>query len=305
MLSRVATFARNDTMLSNALKTQARLAELNTQEASGLVSSDYGGLGSSAKRVVDLQVSVTRAQSYIDTATVAKGRVELMYSTCGTMTDVLSDLRSQVVAATSATAGTGEDLKTAAQELFEDFASLLNTQYEGRYVFAGGRTDAAPVDLDDPDYAAATSPSSADTSYYQGDDQIASVRVSDQQTVDYGVTADDPAFEKALRAINLLANISTDPLDDDTLTEANDLLVDALNAVLAVQSRLSLDAGTMEDAVSGQEDYVSFAESLTTDLTEVDVAQVQVKLSSYEAELEASYSAIAKIQGLKLWDYLN
>lgn len=305
MIARVATFARNETMLAASLATQSRLNTLYIQQASGLVSDDFGGLGSTSKRVVDLQVSVTRSQAYVDNTKVAKGRVELMYSICGTMTDVLSDLRSEVVAATSATVGTGEDLKASAEELFGDFASLLNTQYEGRYLFAGGMTTTAPVDIDDPDYAAATSPSTADTSYYQGDEQIATVRVSDQQTVSYGITADDPAFEKALRALNLLANITTDPLDSDTLNEANELLVDSLDAILAVQSRLSLDAGQMEDAIANQEDYIDFANSLVGDLTEVDVAQVAVELSNYEAQLEASYSAMAKIQGLKLWDYLG
>jgi flagellar hook-associated protein 3 FlgL len=305
MIARVATFARDQTMLTASLTTQSRLNELYIQQASEQRSTDFGGLGSTSKRVVDLQVSVTRAQSYVDNTKVAKGRVELMYSVCDTMTDTLSDMRSRVVAATSATSGTGEDLKSAAQELFEDFASLLNTQYEGRYVFAGGQTGTVPVDLDDPDYAAATSPSTVDTAYYQGDDQVALVRVSDQQTVAYGVTGDDPAFEKALRALNLLSNITTDPLDQDTLDEANDLLVDALDAVLSVQSRLSLDAGQMEDAIANQEDYIDFAGSLVGDLTEVDVAQVAAELSSYEAQLEASYSAMAKIQGLKLWDFLR
>jgi flagellar hook-associated protein 3 FlgL len=305
MVDRVATFARNEQMLAAALRTQSRLAELQMQEATGLVATDYGGLGAGAKRTIDLQVSVARAESYVDATNLAKGRVELMYSVMGTLADRLTDLRSQIAAASGATTGTGESLKAAAQELLEDFASMLNTRYEGRYLFAGGRTDTEPVDISDPPYPPATSPSTANTSYYQGDGQIASVRVSDTQVVAYGVTADDPAFEQALRSLSLVANIPADPLDRDTLDEASDLLIDALDSVLAVQTRLSLDARSMEDAVAGQQDYIEFAKSLVSDLTEVDVAEVAARLSSYQAQLEASYASMAKIQSLNLCDYLR
>ena len=305
MVGRVATFSRNEQMLAATLRTQTRMAELQMQEATGLVATDYGGLGAGAKRTIDLQVSVARAESYVDTTNLAKGRVEVMYSVMGTLTDLLTDLRSQITAASGATTGTGQNLKAAAQELLEDFASMLNTRYEGRYLFAGGRTDTEPVDISGASYPPATSPSTPSTSYYRGDGQIASVRVSDTQVVAYGVTADDPAFEQALRSLSLVANIATDPLDPDTLDEASDLLLDALDSVLAVQSRLSLDAGSMEDAVANQEDYIEFARSLVSDLTEVDVAEVAARLSSYQAQLEASYASLAKIQNLNLWDYLR
>lgn len=305
MVGRVATFSRNEQMLAATLRTQTRLAELHMQEATGLVATDYGGLGAGAKRTIDLQVSVSRAQSYVETTNLAKGRVELMYSVMGTLTDLLTDLRSQITAASGPTTGTGENLKAAAQELLEDFASMLNTRYEGRYLFAGGRTDTEPVDISAASYPPPTSPSTPSTSYYQGDSQIASVRVSDTQVVAYGVTADDPAFEQALRSLSLVANIPTEPLDPVTLDEASDLLIDALDSILAVQTRVSLDAGSMEDAVANQEDYIEFARSLVSDLTEVDVAEIAARLSSYTAQLQASYASMAKIQSLNLWDYLR
>ena len=68
MVMRVATFAQSDQMITSALRVQAIMANEQVQEASGLKSEDLGGYGSSAGRVINLQVSVTRAQSYIDAA---------------------------------------------------------------------------------------------------------------------------------------------------------------------------------------------------------------------------------------------
>src|SRR5262245_61013554 len=135
MVMRVATFALNDQMMTAALRTQARMAQLQLQETSGVVSTDFGGLGASSKRVIDLQVSVTRAQSYIDGANGANGKVQVMYSALGSMTDALTNLRSLLAGATDGANTNGTSVKESAQEMLQEFASLLNTRYGDGYVF--------------------------------------------------------------------------------------------------------------------------------------------------------------------------
>ena len=144
---------------------------------------------------------------------------------------------------------------------------------------------------------------SSDTSYYQGNGDVASVRVSDERTIQYGITADNPAFEKAIRALNIVANAST--LDADTLDEATSLSLDALDGVLGEQGKLSVDSASMERAISAQTEYQDFATSLGTDLNSVDVAALTAQMSAYETQLEASYAAIAKISNLNLFNYLK
>ena len=57
--------------------------------------------------------------------------------------------------------------------------------------------------------------------------------------------------------------------------------------------------------MSVQSDYQSYAQTLGSDLTSVDVAAVTAQLSTYQAQLSASYSALAKIQSLNLASYLR
>ncbi len=187
--------------------------------------------------------------------------------------------------------------------MLQDMGSLLNTQYGGEYLFGGSQTTAPPVDVSAASYPAATSPSSADTSYYKGNDQIASVRVSDNDVVPYGVTADNPAFEQGLRALNLVASGS--PLSSATLQEALTLVTGAITAISGVQTGMGLASSTMETASSNQTDYQNFAKTFGGDLTNVDVAAVTAQISTYDAQLTAAYSAISKIQGLSLASYLH
>jgi flagellar hook-associated protein 3 FlgL len=287
-------------MVESALRTQAKIAERQVQSASGSISSDFGGLGAGAKKVIDLQVSVSQSKALSDAATSANDRVQVMYSTTGSIADLLTSFKSQLGAASSVSGADQSSLQSAASEMLEEMASLLNTQSGGRYLFAGARTETAPVDLSS---YAATSATTPDSSYYQGDGQIASVKVSASQSISYGVTADDSAFEQALRAISMIANGTS--VDSATITDAMDLTTSALDDVIGVQSRLSLTSSQLERAVSNQTSFQDYATTLGSSLTDVDVAAVTVQISTLQSQLEASYSAIAKIQGLRLVDYLR
>jgi len=303
MLTRVSTFAISDQMIAAALRTQSTMANQQIQEASGLVSSDFGGLGSSTQQVLNLQVSVTRSQSYIDAATLANGKIEVMYSAVNSVADLITEFRTLLTSASNVASTDSASVTQSAQNMLEQMASLLNTQYNAAYVFGGSDTKTTPVDITSSTYPAATSPSSADTSYYQGNDDLALVRVSDSQSVSYGVTADSSAFEQAMRAMNLVANNS--PLSTDTLNEALDLAVGAIDSIGVIQTRLSNASASIQKASSYQTEYQSYAQTLGTDLTSVDVAAVTAKLSTYQAQLTASYAAIAKVQSLNLASYLH
>ncbi|MCP3464201.1 MULTISPECIES: flagellin [unclassified Bradyrhizobium] len=299
---RVATFAQSNTMIADALRVQAVMANEQIQESSGVISNDFGGYGSTAQHVVNLQVSVTRAQSYIDAATLADSKVQVMYSAVGSMTDIITQLRSQLSAASTGSSTEGNSVISSAQQMLEEMGSLLNTQYDGQFVFAGGKTETAPVDL--TSFSAGTgSTTTADTSYYVGDSEIASVRVATDQSVPYGVTADNSAFEEVMRVLKFVANSSS--LSSSDITSALDLASSALDDTAAVQAKLSSSASQIETASARQSDYKSYAETLGSDLTSVDVAAVTAQLSTYQSQLTASYSALAKILSMNLASYLK
>lgn len=298
---RVATFASSERLLATALRTQARVSTLQMQQASGTVASDYGGLGASTKSVLDLESSLSRAKSYGTAASEAANRIQVMYNALSGIADLLTSFRSELASMMSSDANstTLSDLPSTAQSDLEELASLLNTNYEGRYLFAGDNTQTAPIDLGTYTADANT----ASTSYYTGNDSIVSVQIARDQSVSYGVTADNSAFEQAFRALGSIAASATPTTDQ--LQAAYDLVSDALNATTGVQSTLSGKAATVSRAVDRQADYESQLTATISSLKDADVTSIAVKLSTFQTQLEASYSAIAKIQSLSLSNYLK
>ena len=118
----------------------------------------------------------------------------------------------------------------------------------------------------------------------------------------YGVTADAAPFEQAIRALSLLTGGAT---DSDTLSEANDLIADALDGLTTTQATLSVKASTLQAAETDQADYQTFATSVVSNLSDADVAAVASSLSTYQTQLKAAYSAIGTIRSLSLADYLK
>ena len=302
MEMRVATFALTDQMIAAALRTQSIMANEQIEESSGVTSEDIAGYGSDTQSVINLQVSVTRAQTYIDAATQADSKVEVMYSAVGSVSTLITNLRTALSAATTGSSTSTASLISSAQGMLQEMGSILNTQYDGEYVFSGASTSTAPVDLTSFD-SGTGSLSTADTSYYQGDDQIASVRVADDQTVNYGVTADNSAFEQVMRELKYIANSTS--LTSSDISSALDIATTALDATSIVQSKLSDADSQIKDASSRQTSYQNYASTLGTDLTSVDVAAVTAQLATYQSQLEASYAAISKIQSMSLASYLK
>jgi len=299
MSMRVATFATSDRLLAATMRVRAQEANATLQQASGQISDDYGGLGSKSASVISLQSSVTRSKAYSDAASTASSRVEAMYDAVGSMLTKLSSFKATL--ATLTTSSTDSDtIQLSAQSALEAVVSLMNTQLSGRYLFSGSAVDTPAVDIDT--IATPTATSSADTSYYQGNSDTTSVKISSDQTLTYGVTADDSGFETALRALKLVASGGT---DSTSITAAIELVGDAIDRLSTVQTNMSLHASTLETAQSEQETFQSDTEDMISSLSDVDITTVAAKMSTYEAQLQAAYSAIGKIANLSLASYLN
>lgn len=198
-MTRVSTLQMNSLVVGSAMNSQSQYAQAVTQEASGLVASDFGTLGGSASsEMLNFQHGIEQAQTWASDATTIGNRTQSMYSAIGNMVNTMSSLESKISAVMAST--DTSTLGAAVQSLQQTLVSQMNTQDSGGYLFAGTNSGTAPVSLAGYPAAGFTAGAS-DTSYYTGNTAVLSVRVSPQQSVSYGVTGDNPAFEQAMRAV--------------------------------------------------------------------------------------------------------
>ncbi len=322
-MTRIATFPYQQLLLGQSLKTQKGLIDLQVQISSGKKSQDYTGIAQDSFRLISLKSTQARATQHAQSIQQANGRLQVMDSTIGQIYDVASRFRTTILSALNGGSTVSVDTATEAANALNEVSGLLNTQYEGRYIFSGSRTTTKPVDLNGwplPPNPITTTPVPAyDTYYYKGDDVTASVEADTGLTVDYGIGADEPAFEYVLRAMYYVSKAGV-PADTTTLNTALNLINTAMGTGPAdsaygvqpigrdladLRSSVGVAQQLLDDTAKRLSDLSLYLDQNIGDIENVDITDAMSRLAVQQTQLEASYTTLSRLGQLSLVQFLN
>jgi flagellar hook-associated protein 3 FlgL len=165
----------------------------------------------------------------------------------------------------------------------------------------------------------------SNSSYYQGNSASVSQEIDSNTILPYGVTAMDPAFEKAIRAMALIAEGQTGTaggldMNSSRLTAANYLVSSALDGtetgkapygpeapdnVGNLSQNLALQTQTLSNVTKQQTNYQNFLTTAVGNLTNADPTQTIVELLDQQSALQASYQSLSTVRQLSLLNYLK
>jgi flagellar hook-associated protein 3 FlgL len=298
MLTRIGTFSHTSAMISASLRTQAKLADQQTKEATGLKSTSFGGLSKDAASVLKLASQSSRLTADNTAANSASSYVQAAYSAVGEIADLATSIKSQLASLMSATTLDSASLATYAQGWLEDLQTQLNGDLGGVYLFSGDDVDTAPVDFSDATYDPTTS---GDTGYYQGSATGRVFTASDGSKTALSVSADNAAFEELARA---LSSIIANPSDATVLSSAIDLVGESVTDLGGVQESLGVQAASLSSLVERNTTKIDTLDSLASGLKDADLSQAAVLVVQYQTQLEALYSTISSLSSVSLLKYL-
>jgi flagellar hook-associated protein 3 FlgL len=304
---RVANFAQYQLTMSHTMRTQSTLAERQIEIASGKRAQQYSSIAADSNQLVNIERSVARTTQFNRNIDQALTRLGVMESSVGIMVQ-----RGTEVLAILSSAMSGENindvpLQEFAATFLAEAESLMNTQHEDRYLFAGSKTDSPAIDLTDVNYtpqAGLPGVFTADFDYYQGDTLQLSVRTDETFETSYGITADEPAFEQMLRALAYMDYAGAN-LDNTVLEEAYTLMKAAVDGLSDIRGRIGASSKVLEAAGSGHDDYLTYSTNLVSTLEDVDVAESTTRLAQDEVQLKASYLALSRLSEMSLLQYLR
>lgn len=300
MLDRMGTFAKNDRSQFFIQRTQARMFDLQTQITSGKKAQTYSGIAMDANRLVSIEATNGRIGQYSSTIGQVTSRLGIMETQLNSMMDNAISLRTTLVNALNNGNGQFMALSQQASQLLTQTANLLNTTDGENFLFAGSKTDVPPVDLSL--FMSAATPLTPDTDYYQGDDQNLFARIDRDFVMDYGVKANDPAFEKYIRALRM---IQANPNDGQTLRDAMNLVTESISGMNLVISDIGAKTKTLEVTLNQHGNNQTALKSVIGDLEDANVIEATSRLSTEETMLQAAYMTISRISRLSLAQYLN
>jgi flagellar hook-associated protein 3 FlgL len=320
-MMRVATFANHQLSMNYTMESQRKVYDLQIQVSSGKVSTDYAGVGHDVHRLVSLKNATARTEQYQANNNIVDQRLQAMETSVSQIYDSVTEFRTLLINALNANNAQEMGIDVEARNYKDEMAKLLNVEHDGRFLFAGSRTDTRPVDLTGwtPPVWPLTPPLTQYTDeYYNGDQVQLSVDADVDLTVGYGVTGDEDAFEYVLRAMHYV-DISGPGVDKPTLETALALVNAALgttqgDATLGVapltrdladiRTDLGISRRALENANTNHEDFLLYAQQGIGDIENVDAAQAISQLSANQTQLESSYMVISKLSQLSLMNYL-
>jgi flagellar hook-associated protein 3 FlgL len=304
---RVTALAQQQFSLQQIQKLQERIANQNIAITSGVTAQRYSGVSEESKRLVNLEASHTQINRFMQNNTIVDQRLQTMETNVSQLGEIASTIRTELVSALNEGNAPVSGIDTLAQNLLDQVSSILNVSFDGRFLFSGSMTNTAPVDLNDPMFVVppATYPSTADLNYYQGDQDILSVRADVDLTVNYGVTAADPAIEKLIRTLHLVSTAIVAPNPDTArLSDALDLAEQAANEIPLIVSQIGAARKTLETANAVHSETMLYTEQTIGDLQNTDLAEAITLLSADQSSLEASFATLAQMRSISLLNFL-
>ncbi|MGO1117863.1 flagellin [Rhodovibrionaceae bacterium A322] len=307
---RVSTSAVSDFSSYRNMVTQSRVQELQIQIASGKASQDYAGIAQDARNLLSLEETTTKFNAYQQNIVTTQTRLNQMETSVSQLEDMAADVQELLL--NGLNSGNADDLaiNIRAEHFMEQFAALMNIQSDGRYLFAGGLTDTRPVDLAsfNPDAVGydPLDPSTSNSGYYAGDDLVQSARVDTALTLDYGVTANLPAFEKLLRGLDMAMDAGVPgAVDTVELNNALELVQESMNEIPNIRSEIGASLAMLEQTEERLTNTQVYLDENMGEIENIDVAEAMTRLSTEKTQLESGYLITAQMQQIGLWNYLR
>ncbi len=170
-----------------------------------------------------------------------------------------------------------------------------------------------------------TSAAVTQESWYRGDTMTIQHRVDVARTLEFGIYASDPAIEKALRAMGIIAQGAWGTAgglenNTDRLDAARFLITDALDGPATgtppygaetagdlekLQSQMAVVRQSILNTNTKHNEFISFLDTRIIAMENVDMTEAITRLLDDQRALEAGYQALATVRELSLMQYLN
>ncbi len=310
-IDRVATNQQTQYFLSQINGASNALNTVQAQIASTKVATTYAGFGDQAQILTATLSANARNSAYTTATQLATTQTDMQDTQLNSLSSLAATLKKAVSDAVSN--NDGSTLMDQVQSIFDQATAILNAKdANGDYIYSGGKTDTAPVNVTSlSQLVALPSVSGA----FDNGNVKKSVQVSDGVNVTYGVTASDigTGLLQSLKDIatfdaggtgNFSASANlTGPQNTflaSAIASASTVATNINSAMAAngyVYNRLQ-DAGTQQTAMDTQ--YKGFI----SNIQDTNMAQAATQLSLDQTALQAALQVTSSLNKLSLLNYL-
>jgi flagellar hook-associated protein 3 FlgL len=309
-IDRIATNSQTQLMLSQIQQAELALNKTQTQVTSGMVSTNYAGIGDKTAMLEATRSAENRANAYQSATSLAVNQADLQDNQMSSLSDLANQLRQAITTAVGDS--DGSTLMTTAQGIFDQVSQILNSKdSNGNYLYGGDKNGQPPLKATNlSDLTSLTSASDA----FQNGTVASSVMVGDGQSVKVGMLASDIGTGliqtlKDLADFNAGAsgNFSTG-LTDAQSTFLSGEITTATTAASQVNNAAAANGNVysqLQDASTNQKTMSTLFKGFVSNIEEVDMPTAITQLNQNQVALQAALQVTAQLNQVSLLNYLS
>lgn len=303
MTERISTYSLHQRLLTDTTRSQMGLANLQNQLSSGLKSETFQGLGNSVEAFVSLDSRVNRNQVFIDSSSVVAGRLNVADDALNSLIDSVGSLQNLLGQQRQTTSQDNLAFDVQIEAKWKEISTIINTSYEGRYLFSGTATGTKPVD--DENFPTLNVDGVPDKGYYKGASENVSIRVDENFDVEFNARADDPALQKLFAGLAMAKKFGQTAGDSPQMKQAYDFVDDSLKGIISLRGTVNANKVAVEQNSERLSSLKLYWKGLQESISNTDILAVSTEVAVNQGILQAGFQAFAKISSLKLIDFLR
>jgi flagellar hook-associated protein 3 FlgL len=149
-MTRISSAASNTLLLEQIFKTQKRVLDREIQATTEKKSQDYKGIARDSRRLVNLENEYSLLNRYVSNNEQLDVRLQIQETAVESLQDTIRNFRNELQNFGGGNQKDQERVEFIQVRAFKALKSinfLLNTEVDGRYLFAGSRSTETAVDL--------------------------------------------------------------------------------------------------------------------------------------------------------------
>lgn len=329
---RVTTSMLTNNYLDGMNKNLSNLQTINNQLTTGKEISRPSDNPYKVARTMQLYSSIDANKQYNENIKDTLNWLDTTDTALGQVTTVFQRIRELMVSAGNAAYGTQEreSINNEVKERVGELGQILNTTFDGRYIFGGTKVASKPINVDkeavDGQILKYSDKNGNPVKYDDLNNELKSqlganltTEVSQGVTIDYNVTAQSlMQFQDGNESIdamkllsNIVSNLGADESTADGKKKVNEVTTNNLsdidkviNNLLKIRSEVGAKQNRMESAQSQNEDSNYNMTDILSKTEDIDWTQKTIEYYMARTVYQASLQVSAQILPATLLDYL-
>jgi flagellar hook-associated protein 3 FlgL len=308
--TRVSTSGNYSSILQNLMNAQQKQVEAGNQVSSQKNGQNLKDYAKNAETLTAMLSTQSRLQVYQQQNNVITDKLALQDSSLNQVGDAAAASRQAIADALAS--GDGSSLMQSLGGQFANAVQGLNTQSDGKYLFAGGQINTQPVSA--AQMSDLTAPGAVVSDFFHNDNYKAQAKVDDATSVTTGVLASDvgTGLLTGFQAIQAFQEGASGPFSGKLTPAQITFLTGQLAAFDAVRSNITLmtaQNGQSQAQVADVKTNLTARDNTLSgmigDITDVNMADAVSRLTLAGTAVQAAAQVFQTLQASSLVNILK